>query len=245
MHRLGLLLAVGAAYLSIAGSIAISLVWFVTLPGLAWFEPALQTLSVVACLAGVIVERRAAGRERRRLALSALSEELARCAAVLDDPRFVAVDTAVPRGPRVYPRLPVSAVSIVLASGALAEHQDAGLLCRLHEWRDAATGFNHRLDLTELRLFTVGAPVEIGEFERVLSRDGGYLCAVRRQVAELRDCLCAGACQGGRRNGSSVAALAAAVARGVIGSRRSPRLRAGQAGWPARSRLSWTGPRVR
>lgn len=177
-------LMVAVAYASAAGSIVISLAWLAKSPAVAWFEPALQALGLLACLSGVVVERRAAGRERRGSALAALAGELAKCASVLDDARFAPRESASPR-PQVYPRLPVSATNSILISGALADRRYAALLPRLHNWHDVATGFNRRLDLTELRLFTVGLRAEIAEFERVLDRDRGYVYELRNQVNSL------------------------------------------------------------
>jgi hypothetical protein len=178
-------LVVGVAYASAAGSMAISVLWFTLTPGA---EPAVETLGLVSCFTGVLVERRAAARERRHLAMAALAEELATCVTVLDDPRFLPRE-GTPLRPYVYPRLPTSAAVSVLISGALSDHRDVELLRRLHAWRESASGFNRRLDLTELRLFTVASHQEIGEFERALHRDDGYLNDLRRNVQNLLDYL--------------------------------------------------------
>src|SRR5262249_28646060 len=130
----------------------------------------------------------------RQLTMATLADELHKCASVLNDPRF-APRSKVALRPRVYPRLPVSATESALISGALAERRDADLLRRLHAWRDDVKGFNRRLELTELRLFTTGLHVttglheEIAELERALHRDDGYLNELHRQVRDLLDYL--------------------------------------------------------
>lgn len=169
---------------SVAISAVISITWFVTASGASRFEPAVQTLGLLAGLTGVLAERRAAARERRDLTLLTLDNELRRSASVLDDPRFAPSKNA-PR-PRVYPRLPVSATDAALISGALAEHSDGELLQLLHNWRDEANGFNRRLDLTEMRIFTSGTPAEITQFEQNIHRSDGYLNQIRRNLRGLQ-----------------------------------------------------------
>ncbi|HSV65560.1 MAG TPA: hypothetical protein VLJ59_06595 [Mycobacteriales bacterium] len=164
----------------------ISGVWLFVASGTSRFEPAVQILGLLAGVTGILAERRATGQERRRLALTSLADELRRGAATLADPRLAPAD-GTNRRPRVYPRLPVSAVDAALVSGALAEQDDAGLLGRLHEWRDVVSGFNRRLDLTEMRIFTAGAAEEIPDFDRALHRSDGYLDQIRRHLHELQD----------------------------------------------------------
>jgi hypothetical protein len=188
MKRSWLSLVVGTAYTSAAGSVLIGIVWVAQTPISSWFEPVVQTLGVVACLSGVLVERRATARDRRRLAMSAFQEELVRGASMLEDPRFRPRAGASLR-PYIYPRLPLSALDTLLTLGVLTERRDIELLRRLHGWREAANGFNRRLDLTELRLFTVGLDKEVGEFDRALHSDNGYLIELRHEVSELLDYL--------------------------------------------------------
>lgn len=165
----------------------ISIVWLISADGASRFEPAVSGLGLLGGLAGILAERRATARERRQLALRTLVEELRRGTDILADPRFSA-NGAKPT-PRVYPRLPVSATDAALISGALVENFDAGLLGRLHNWRDEVHGFNRRLELTENRIFTAGVSTEIAEFERTLHRSDGYLDQVRRHLQDLQDYL--------------------------------------------------------
>lgn len=169
---------------SIGVAASMSVVWFCTASGADRFEPAVQALGLLAGITGVLAERRSAARERRDLTILAVLDELRRVQDILADSQFAA-GTKPPRR-RVYLRLPVSATDAALTSGALARQSDNELLRLLHKWRDEVNGFNRRLELTELLVFTSGDPAEAGEFERALRRGGGYLSRVQRHVRDLQ-----------------------------------------------------------
>lgn len=177
-------LIVIATFSSVAGSAVVSIFWFGIVSGSSRFEPAVETLGLVAGLTGILAERLATARERRRLVIAGLVDEFRKTASILDDPRFAPRAGRAAR-PQVYPRLPVSATDFAMTTGVLADRRDAELLRRLHAWRDEVNGFNRRLDLTELRTFANGLEEEIGEFERALNRDDGYLSELRRLVQDL------------------------------------------------------------
>src|SRR5262249_10885270 len=139
-------LIVAATFGSVACSAMISMVWFVRAAGIGRFEPAGQAPGLLAGIPGGPAERRTPGRGRPHLPLTSLDTELRSSASVLNDPQFTTSDGAPPRR-RVYRRLPTSATDSALTSGALADRGDEELLRRLHQWRDAANGFNRRLDL--------------------------------------------------------------------------------------------------
>ena len=173
-------------------SAVMSIIWLTTTSGDSKIEPVVQALGLVFGLGGVLAERRAAAQERRHLMLLTLMDELRRDITVLNDPQF-APSKETPR-PRVYPRLPVSATDAALTSGALAERGDNELLRHLHHWRDKVNRFNRRLELTELRFFTLGIPeigTEIVAFERTLHRSGGYLDQIRCHARDLQNYLAA------------------------------------------------------
>jgi hypothetical protein len=172
-----------ATFGSVGVAGVISLVWFWVSSGDGRFEPAVGTLGMLGGLTGILAERRASARDRRNAVLATLRDELSRAAEVLAGPVF----TTEASPPRVYPRLPVSAVDAALVSGALTERGDTELLNRLHRWRDEVTGFNRRLELTEVRLFGAGAAHEAADFDRALRRDGGYLAEVREHRQALAD----------------------------------------------------------
>jgi hypothetical protein len=174
---------------SVAFSAVISIVWFSTTSGASRFEPAVQIFGLIGGLTGVLAERRAAARERRHLALVTLTDELRRDTTILDGPEF-APSKETPR-PRVYPRLPVSATDAALTSGALAERSDDELLRLLHDWRDEVNGFNRRLELTEILIFTSENPADVAEFECALHCGDAYLNQVQSQLRHLQDYLAA------------------------------------------------------
>jgi hypothetical protein len=170
---------------SVACSAVVSVVWLIT--GISTLEPAVQIFGLIGGLTGVLAERLAAVRERRHLALMTLTDELRRDATILDGPEF-APSKETPR-PRVYPRLPVSATDAALALGALTERSDDELLRLLHNWRDEVTGFNRRLELTEILIFISENPADIAEFECALHCGDAYLNQVQRHLRDLQDYL--------------------------------------------------------
>jgi hypothetical protein len=172
---------------SVAFSAVISVVWLIT--GASILEPAVQIFGLIGGLTGVLAERLAAARERRHLALVTLADELRRDTAILDGPEF-APCKETPR-PRVYPRLPVSATDAALTLGALADRSDDELLRLLHNWRDEVNGFNRRLELTEILIFTSENPADIAEFECALHCGDAYLNQVQRQLRDLQNYLAA------------------------------------------------------
>jgi hypothetical protein len=174
-----------ATFGSIATSAVISMTWFFTTSGTFEFEQAVQSLGLLAGLTGILAERRASARERRHHTLTALADELRRATSVLDNLQFTQGTETL--RPRVYPRLPVSATDAVLTSGALTERSDDDLFRLLHNWRDEVNGFNRRLELTEIRVFTLGTLAEVAEFERALHHSDGYsLNQIRRHLRDLQ-----------------------------------------------------------
>lgn len=174
---------------SVAFSVVMSIVWLSTTSGASRLEPAVHIFGLLAGLTGVFAERRVAARERRHLALMTLTDELRRDTIILDGPEF-APSKETPR-PRVYPRLPVSATDAALTLGALAEQRDDELLRLLHNWRDEVNGFNRRLELTEILIFTSENPVDIAEFECALHCGDAYLNQIRGHLQDLQDYLAA------------------------------------------------------
>jgi hypothetical protein len=174
---------------SVLVAVGLSIAWLVSVGGAARLEPAAQTLGLLGGAAGVVAERRASVRERRAQLLGALAEELRAAQAVLDSPRF-GLGSQPPRR-TVYPRLPTSAAEAALISGALLARDDAEVMRLLREWRDEATGFNRRLDLTEVCTFVTALPADLADFQQVLSRRDGYLAEIRDRLAALTACLAA------------------------------------------------------
>lgn len=156
--------------------------WFIW-PGNSRWEPAVNSLTLVAGLTGIFVERLTSEAERRTEVLRAVADELHENTRLLNDPRFSA---EAPTSRQVYPRLIVSAVDLALVSGALGLHKDADLVGLMHRWRDTVHLFNRRLDLTEVSTFSnTISPAELAAFRRALQRDDSYLAATRELLQEL------------------------------------------------------------
>lgn len=179
MTRLAITVATFAALaVALIGGVG----WFaVSAPADRW-EPAVNTLALLAGLTGIFAERWAAERERRDQAVASIATELGHNHDVLADEAFQPTDL---RRRRVYPRLMVSAVDSAFASGALSPRRDAELIDRLHRWRSTVAAVNRRLDLTESLTFSAATAEEVEQFNRALHRDDGYLHGVRELLAEL------------------------------------------------------------
>lgn len=124
-------LVTATTFSGLAGAIGLSLAWMLAVDGVGVLEAAAQSLGLVAALTGIVAERYAAQRQRRRLALVALAGELAKDRAILDDLLSTLAGPHAARR-RVYPRLLASAADGAITSGAFAG--DGELFARLHDW---------------------------------------------------------------------------------------------------------------
>jgi hypothetical protein len=170
------------SYGLLALAFVLGVIWVIS-PDNARWEPAVNSLTLVAGLTGIFVERLTAEAERRTEVLRAVGDELRENTRLLSDERF---SPKVPTTRQVYPRLVVSAVDLALVSGALGLHRDAELVGRLHRWRDTVHLFNRRLDLTEISTFsnTISA-AELEAFHRALHRENSYFAATRDMLENL------------------------------------------------------------
>ena len=171
-----------ATFAALAVAALLGVVWFFDSPAGQRFEPAVNTLALLAGLTGIFAERWAAERERRNQAVASIATELRHNRELLDDEAFQPTDLS---RRRVYPRLMVSAVDSAFASGALSPRRDGELIDRLHRWRSTANAVNRRLDLTESLTFATTSAEEVEQFNRALHRDDGYLHGVRDLLDEL------------------------------------------------------------
>src|SRR5947207_14769025 len=118
-----------ATFAALAVAALLGVAWFFDSPSGQRFEPAVNTLALLAGLSGIFAERWAAERERRNQAVSSIGTELRHNRDLLDDAAFQ--PTELDRR-RVYPRLMVSAVDSAFASGALSPRRDGELIEALH-----------------------------------------------------------------------------------------------------------------
>ncbi|MGW6278304.1 hypothetical protein [Kribbella sp. NPDC055071] len=179
-YRRSIVTAISYGLLALA--FVLGVIWFIS-PGNARWEPAVNSLTLVAGLTGIFVERLTAEAERRTEVLRAVRDELQENTKLLYDDRF---SPNAPTTRQVYPRLVVSAVDLALVSGALGLHRDAELVGLLHRWRDTVHLFNRRLDLTEISTFsnTISA-AELAAFHRALHRENSYFAATRATLDTL------------------------------------------------------------
>lgn len=170
------------SYGLLALAFVLGVIWFIS-PNNARWEPAVNSLTLVAGLTGIFVERLTAEAERRTEVLRAVVNELRENTRLLGDERF---SPKAPTTRQVYPRLVVSAVDLALVSGALGLHRDAEVVGLLHRWRDTVHLFNRRLDLTEISTFsnTISA-AELEAFHRALHRENSYFAATRAMLENL------------------------------------------------------------
>jgi hypothetical protein len=151
-------------------------------------EAAATVTALFAAITGVRAERWAAIREQRKRVLDALGQELERNQENLDDERFRPLHGPSVRR-RVFPRLSLSAVDAALTSGTLETTADAELVSMLYQWRDAVRELNHRLDLTEVYLFSADTiePYELEAFDEALHSPDGILDLVSALLVTLKE----------------------------------------------------------
>ncbi|MFI9010847.1 hypothetical protein ACIGNX_26780 [Actinosynnema sp. NPDC053489] len=168
---------------ALAVATVLGVAWFfVSPPGDRW-EPAVNSLALLAGITGIFAERWAAQREQRDQALDSIRLELARNGETLDGEAFRASGS---RGRRVYPRLVQSAVDAALSTGALSPHRDAELIDLLHRWRTAVASVNRRLELTEMLLFTSASEEKAEQFHAALHSASSFFQGVRALLDEAR-----------------------------------------------------------
>jgi hypothetical protein len=153
-------------------------------------EAAVTAAALFAAIVGVRAERWAGDRESRNRALEALRDELARNREIIADERFRPLQGRSIRR-RVFPRLNLAAADAAATSGALSRRKDSELVTQLFQWRDAVRELNHRLDLTEVYLFSADViqPDELAAFDEALHSADGILTEVSMQLELLEQAL--------------------------------------------------------
>jgi hypothetical protein len=170
-------------YVLLATAFVLGVLWF-ALPGEPRWEPAVNSLTLIAGMTGLIVERLSSEAERHAQVLAAIRRELERNRAVLADNEFARTTDDRPRA--VFARLAVSAVDAALVSGALDRRRDTVLVTALHRWRDTVQGFNRRLDLTEnMSVLERQTSGEREVWDAAMRLRGGYVANTRAQLEEL------------------------------------------------------------
>ncbi|HVK20364.1 MAG TPA: hypothetical protein VM677_03290 [Actinokineospora sp.] len=164
---------------ALAVALALGVSWFVVSGPGERFEPAVNTLALLAGITGIFAERWAAQRERRQQAIESIESELAHNRQTLAGAEFSA---DAPPGRKLYARLLHSAVDAAFTSGALSPRKDTELISRLHRWRGEVSSVNRRLELTELLVFTTASADEAEDFDQALRT---FMPTVRSHLDEV------------------------------------------------------------
>ncbi|MCC8250212.1 hypothetical protein [Saccharothrix luteola] len=167
---------------ALAVAMALGVSWFVVSPPGERWEPAVNSLALLAGITGIFAERWASQREQRKQALESIRLEMTRNRETLDGEAF----SVSSRGRRVYPRLVQSAVDSALSSGALSPHRDADLIDLLHRWRTAVASVNRRLELTEMLVFTSASDEKAEQFHTALHSASSFFQGVRTLLDEAQ-----------------------------------------------------------
>ena len=179
MTRLAITIATFGA---LALALVVGIIWFVVSPPSQRWEPAVNTLALLAGITGIFAERWAAQREHRNQAMESIRTELEHNRRLLEDEAFNPAELS---RRRVYPRLMLSAVDSAFTTGALSPRRDDDLIELLHRWRATVNAVNRRLDLTESLTFAMTSEEEVTQFNRALHRDDGYLHGIHELLNQL------------------------------------------------------------
>lgn len=139
-------------YALLAIAFVLGILWILGV-GPEW-EPWVNSLTLLAGVTGLIVERQNAETERRSEVVASVVFELQQNRAIVER-RLAGLRTGGERALSVSPRLALSAVDAALASGVLSRTPDSPLVERLHLWREQVQGYNWRRDLTEFELMLI------------------------------------------------------------------------------------------
>lgn len=164
---------------SLVLSFILSALWFILVRGTLRFEPAVESLGLLAGIAGLVAERRANAAEQRDRALTAVRNELNVNNEILD--ALTRSADSVPRR-EIYRRLYSSAVDAALSSVVLLPKRDELLSAKLHEWRNTVETFNHQLAVAEILAFTGESEHVLMELHEALHSNDGPIKGIRDQL---------------------------------------------------------------
>lgn len=163
-------------------SFSLSALWFFIATGMGRFEPAVESLGLLAGIAGLVAERRAAALEQRDQALLAVRNELETNRQILEN---LSVNSSSAPRREIYQRLHSSAVDAALSSVVLLPRRDDTLSEQLHEWRNTVTSFNNRLSIAEVLAFTAGSYEVLRELHELIHGNGEAVLRTRNQLTSL------------------------------------------------------------
>lgn len=154
------------------------------------WEPWVNSLTLLAGVTGLVVERQNAETERRTEVIASVVFELAQNRAIVER-RLAGLRTGGARALSVSPRLALSAVDTALASGVLSRAPDSAVVEKLHRWREQVQGYNWRRDLTEFELMLVKYQdgEKVGSHLSSLANERLYLLRLRTLLDQLHAAL--------------------------------------------------------
>ncbi|MFC8799388.1 hypothetical protein ACFT2C_16760 [Promicromonospora sp. NPDC057138] len=154
------------------------------------WEPWVNSLTLLAGVTGLVVERQNAETERRSEVVASVVFELQQNRAIVER-RLAGLRTGGERALSVSPRLALSAVDAALASGVLSRAPDSALVEKLHPWRERVQGYNWRRDLTEFELMLIKYQDgdDVGSNLSSLANERLYLLRLRTLLDQLHAAL--------------------------------------------------------
>jgi hypothetical protein len=154
------------------------------------WEPWVNSLTLLAGVTGLVVERQNAETERRAEVVASVVFELQQNRAIVER-RLAGLRTGGEHALSVSPRLALSAVDAALASGVLSRTPDRALVEKLHRWRERVQGYNWRRDLTEFELMLIKYQdgENVGSNLSSLANERLYLLRLRTLLDQLHSAL--------------------------------------------------------
>ena len=188
----------GLTFSALLGALTVAVLWFFSAAPAGRWEPATSSLGLIAAVTGIYAERYTAAMERRQEATKAVIAECERNATTFTDERFDR-DRKGRGRPKVYPRFSSSATDRVLTAAVFSPKTDPALIRALSEWSTVCQELNHRLDLTELMIFSSPSAERVESFDRAFHRAAGPFEYAHEVLRRLQDEISArGAKQGPR-----------------------------------------------
>ncbi|MDR7383586.1 hypothetical protein [Promicromonospora iranensis] len=171
-------------YALLGVAFVLGILWILGI-GPEW-EPWVNSLTLLAGVTGLVVERQNAETERRSEVVASVVFELQQNRAIVER-RLAGLRTGGERALSVSPRLALSAVDAALASGVLSRTPDSSLVGKLHRWREQVQGYNWRRDLTEFELMLIKYQddADAGSNLSSLANERLYLLRLRTLLDQL------------------------------------------------------------
>jgi len=124
-----------------------SIIWLIHKPE---FETAITAISLLVATSSIFIDKWLSEREKRKELLVALINEIyINLNIITENPYKDEIQEKIV----IYPRLNISTLETVIASGNFINRKDSMLFKQLNEWRDISNRFNSRLLVLEVHFF--------------------------------------------------------------------------------------------